>query len=117
VVDGVGDELQGQLHKPLVSPRKRRLSMPLSVRRCPDNPDVLTNGETQRQLVSVVSGLPMVKECSRHGPVYKSYVWDSEKAAYEYGDLPEETIRNRDLLREVMEGHGFVALETEWWQS
>ncbi len=39
----------------------------------------------------------------------------TEKAAHDYGDLPEETIRNRDLLREVMEGHGFTALETEWW--
>ncbi len=39
----------------------------------------------------------------------------TEKAAHDYGDLPEEAIRNRDLLREVMEGHGFTALETEWW--
>ena len=35
----------------------------------------------------------------------------TEKAAHDYGDLPEEAIRNRDLLREVMEGHGFKALE------
>jgi zinc D-Ala-D-Ala dipeptidase len=39
----------------------------------------------------------------------------TEKAAHDYGDVPEEAIRNRDLLREVMEGHGFAALETEWW--
>lgn len=39
----------------------------------------------------------------------------TEKAAHDYGELPEEAIRNRDLLREVMEGHGFAALETEWW--
>ena len=26
-----------------------------------------------------------------------------------------EVIRNRDLLRRVMEKHGFVALPTEWW--
>jgi D-alanyl-D-alanine dipeptidase len=39
----------------------------------------------------------------------------TEKAAHDYADLPEEAIRNRDLLREVMEGHGFAALETEWW--
>jgi D-alanyl-D-alanine dipeptidase len=39
----------------------------------------------------------------------------TEKAAHDYGDLPEEAIRNRALLREVMEGHGFAALETEWW--
>ena len=28
----------------------------------------------------------------------------TEKAAHDYGDLPEEVIRNRDLLREVVEG-------------
>jgi zinc D-Ala-D-Ala dipeptidase len=39
----------------------------------------------------------------------------TEQAAHDYADLPEEAIRNRDLLREVMEGHGFAALETEWW--
>ncbi|HEX2098645.1 MAG TPA: M15 family metallopeptidase [Rubrobacteraceae bacterium] len=39
----------------------------------------------------------------------------SEKAGHDYQDLPEEAIRNRELLREVMECHGFVALKTEWW--
>ncbi len=39
----------------------------------------------------------------------------SERAGHDYEDLPEEAIRNRDLLREVMESHNFVALETEWW--
>ena len=34
----------------------------------------------------------------------------SERDGHGYEDLPEEAIRNRDLLREVMEGHGFVAL-------
>lgn len=39
----------------------------------------------------------------------------SERVGHDYEDLPEEAIRNRDLLREAMESHGFVALETEWW--
>jgi zinc D-Ala-D-Ala dipeptidase len=39
----------------------------------------------------------------------------SERAGHNYEDFPEEAIRNRDLLREAMESHGFVALETEWW--
>ena len=39
----------------------------------------------------------------------------TERAGRYYKDLPEEAIRNRDLLREVMEARGFVALETEWW--
>ncbi len=39
----------------------------------------------------------------------------TERAGHGYNDLPEEAIRNRSLLRETMESHGFVALETEWW--
>lgn len=39
----------------------------------------------------------------------------SKRAGHDYEDLPEEAIRNRDLLHETMESHGFVALETEWW--
>jgi D-alanyl-D-alanine dipeptidase len=39
----------------------------------------------------------------------------TELAGHGYKDLPEKAIRNRDLLREAMESHGFVALETEWW--
>ena len=39
----------------------------------------------------------------------------TEKTAHDYGDLSEEAIRTRDLLREVMEGHGFAALEREGW--
>lgn len=39
----------------------------------------------------------------------------TEKASHGYKDLPQEAKNNRGLLREVMERHGFVALETEWW--
>lgn len=39
----------------------------------------------------------------------------TEKAHHEYPDLNAEVIENRVLLRTMMEAHGFVALETEWW--
>ena len=39
----------------------------------------------------------------------------TEKAHQDYQDLPEEVKKNRALLRSIMEKHGFVALETEWW--
>ncbi len=39
----------------------------------------------------------------------------SERAGRDYANLPGELIRNRTLLREVMEKHGFVGLTTEWW--
>jgi zinc D-Ala-D-Ala dipeptidase len=48
-------------------------------------------------------------------PMPTGYDDFTEKAGHGYRDLPEEAIRNRDLLREVMESHGFVALTTEWW--
>lgn len=37
------------------------------------------------------------------------------RAAHAFTDLPEEQVRNRALLRSVMERHGFVALPSEWW--
>jgi zinc D-Ala-D-Ala dipeptidase len=39
----------------------------------------------------------------------------SEKAHHDYMKLDPVQLRNRKLLRDVMEKHGFVALETEWW--
>ncbi len=39
----------------------------------------------------------------------------SEKAHLNYQEAPEEAIRNRELLKNVMEKHGFLGLETEWW--
>jgi len=39
----------------------------------------------------------------------------SEKAHRDYQEASEEAISNRELLREVMERHGFVGLPTEWW--
>jgi zinc D-Ala-D-Ala dipeptidase len=48
-------------------------------------------------------------------PMPTGYDDFTEKAGHDYQDLPEEVIRNRELLREVMESHGFVALETEGW--
>lgn len=39
----------------------------------------------------------------------------TEKAHHNYMDLDAEVLENRALLRSLMEAHGFVALETEWW--
>jgi D-alanyl-D-alanine dipeptidase len=39
----------------------------------------------------------------------------SEKAHHNYLQLDSTILANRKLLRETMEKHGFVALETEWW--
>lgn len=39
----------------------------------------------------------------------------SEKAHQDYMGAPAEAIKNRKLLRNLMEKHGFVNLPTEWW--
>jgi D-alanyl-D-alanine dipeptidase len=39
----------------------------------------------------------------------------SEKAQSDYMDLPEEAIKNRQILKEAMEKHGFNQLSSEWW--
>lgn len=39
----------------------------------------------------------------------------SEKAHRDYQGASDEALRNRKLLRDVMERHGFVGFETEWW--
>lgn len=39
----------------------------------------------------------------------------SPKAAASYKELPANVIQNRELLRDVMERHGFKMLDNEWW--
>ena len=37
------------------------------------------------------------------------------RAAHAFTDLPQEAARNRTILREIMEKHGFEPLPSEWW--
>lgn len=39
----------------------------------------------------------------------------TERASHGYLDLPPDVVKNRELLRDVMERHGFQALPSEWW--
>lgn len=39
----------------------------------------------------------------------------SKKAAANYPDLPKAEIANRELLKSVMQKHGFHVIGTEWW--
>lgn len=39
----------------------------------------------------------------------------SEKAHRDFMDLPLEKIRNRQLLENAMQMHGFLGISTEWW--
>ncbi len=37
------------------------------------------------------------------------------EAHHDHLQLPDEVLRNRALLKEVMEAHGFWSIRTEWW--
>jgi len=39
----------------------------------------------------------------------------SEKASHHYTDLTEQAVKNRELLKHIMEKYGFVSLDSEWW--
>ena len=39
----------------------------------------------------------------------------SDTAHHTFMNLPEDVLRNRRYLKDIMERHGFAALETEWW--
>jgi D-alanyl-D-alanine dipeptidase len=48
-------------------------------------------------------------------PMPTSYDDFTERAHRDFKDLPEDVIRNRELLERVLTKHGFVGLPTEWW--
>ena len=39
----------------------------------------------------------------------------SDTAHHSFTNLPEQILQNRLLLKNLMEAHGFKALDTEWW--
>ncbi len=39
----------------------------------------------------------------------------TDSAHHSFTQLPAAVLQNRNLLRTIMEKHGFIALETEWW--
>jgi len=39
----------------------------------------------------------------------------SRRAGANYADLPPQQIANRELLKTVMQAHGFHVISTEWW--
>jgi zinc D-Ala-D-Ala dipeptidase len=39
----------------------------------------------------------------------------TEKASHSFSDLSVEQIKNRALLKSIMEKHEFISLDSEWW--
>src|SRR5690606_9912232 len=44
-----------------------------------------------------------------------AYDFFGERAHQDFTDLPSEVLRNRSILRDVMEKHSFSPIRTEWW--
>ena len=57
----------------------------------------------------------LVDENGKELPMPTAFDDFSEKAHANYAGASFEQLRNRDLLRTVMEKHGFSVAETEWW--
>lgn len=80
------------------------------------NPDFVADpAKGSRHNRGCAVDLTLVDETGEELRMPTGYDDFTEKAGHGYQDLPEEEIRNRDLLRAVMESHGFEALPTEWW--
>ena len=39
----------------------------------------------------------------------------SDTAHHSFSNLPETVLHNREILKSIMEKHGFIAFSTEWW--
>ncbi len=48
-------------------------------------------------------------------PMGTGYDNFSDTAHQTFASLPKEILYNRNTLKSLMEKHGFIALETEWW--
>ncbi|MFN7138492.1 MAG: D-alanyl-D-alanine dipeptidase [Limisphaerales bacterium] len=59
--------------------------------------------------------LTLVDSKGKELPMPTPYDDFTEKAHQNYSKLPANIIRNRALLRTVMEKHGFKNIRTEWW--
>ncbi|WP_224483148.1 M15 family metallopeptidase [Robertkochia aurantiaca] len=48
-------------------------------------------------------------------PMGTGFDFFGPEARHAYTDLPKEVIENRQMLKTVMESHGFNAITSEWW--
>lgn len=57
----------------------------------------------------------LITKDARELPMPTGFDDFSEKAHRNYMGASEEAIKNRQLLQEVMERHGFIGIQSEWW--
>jgi zinc D-Ala-D-Ala dipeptidase len=93
---------------------------PLSVQRkfwalVPDERYVANPGKGSRHNRGAAVDLTLVREDGTELPMPTAYDDFTERAHRDYIKLPQEAIKDRELLEWIMARHGFVPLPTEWW--
>ena len=79
---------------------------------CQDPDYVADPGEGLRHDRGCVVDLTLIDGNGEELLMPPNFEDSSERTGHDYEDLSEGATRNRDLLREVIKSHGFVALET-----
>ncbi len=72
------------------------------------------NGSGHNRGIAVDLGL-VEKESGRLVPMPTGFDNFTDTAHHDFKNLPNDILANRQMLRNIMEYFGFVALETEWW--
>lgn len=96
-------------YRPL--PVQRKMWDLIQDERYVSNPDKMAGRHTRGTSVDVT----LVDAKGRELSMPSGYDDFSEKAHGDFARATPEQIKNRSLLKQVMEKHGFTVLPTEWW--
>lgn len=93
---------------------------PLSVQRImwnilPDERYVADPSKGSRHNRGMALDCTLVHDDGTEVDMGTSYDDFTERAAADHADLPDHILRNRRMLREIMDKAGFDVLPTEWW--
>ena len=93
---------------------------PLSVQKkfwalVPDERYVANPAKGSRHNRGAAVDLTLINAKGEELPMPTPYDDFTEKAHRDYRNLPEQAIRNREILEKAMVRRGFVPLPTEWW--
>lgn len=120
----VGDSLS-QAHKYLISRYNLRIKIfdgyrPLSVQKkmweiMPDDRYVANPANGSRHNRGAAVDITIIDSNGAELEMGTEYDNFTERAHYDYEDLPQSVKRNRKILRDAMIKYGFNPIDTEWW--
>jgi D-alanyl-D-alanine dipeptidase len=114
------DAIQRQLEKIGLGLKLWDGYRPLSVQKifwdlCPDPRYVASPAIGSRHNRGAAVDVTLVDKTGKELKMPTDFDDFSAKAHRHYERLPKEVIYNRTLLQSVMQEHGFIPLNTEWW--